>query len=117
MLGAALGDKERKSLLQAFRARRLVLLVDGVDEATKCATDIELFVRKCVSIGVRVVVTSRPEGIRDTNAYKRQQGWEILGLPELTLEQQKTISITVLKKRMSESSTLEAFFENLFNFF
>ena len=81
MLDAHLGEIERCSVVQAFRARRLVLLVDGVDEASSCACDIELFVRTCVSIGLRVVVTSRPEGIRDTSIYKRQQGWETLGLP------------------------------------
>jgi hypothetical protein len=116
MLDAAIGHEERRSLLQAFRARRLVLLVDGVDEASKFATDIELFVRKCVSIGVRVVVTSRPEGIRDTSVYKRQLGWEVLGLPELTTKQQNQIVETVVGMRKGTSSSLETFFRHLFSF-
>jgi len=50
---------------QAYKLRTLVLLLDGVDEAAGMKQDIESFVlHQLLPTGLRVVVTSRPEGIR-----------------------------------------------------
>ena len=52
-------------LLQALQMRVLVLLVDGVDEAAGLREKVEAAVLDDLSwIGARVLVTSRPEGVR-----------------------------------------------------
>jgi predicted NACHT family NTPase len=52
-------------LMQAYDMRALVVLLDGVDEAAGLRDQIEEFVHKeVVPSGNRVLVTSRPEGVR-----------------------------------------------------
>ena len=55
----------REMLLQAYEMRALIVLIDGIDEAAGMKEAIEEFVHKEVAVsGNRLVVTSRPEGIR-----------------------------------------------------
>ena len=52
-------------LMQAYDMRALVVLLDGVDEAAGLRDHVEHFVHKeVVPSGNRVLVTSRPEGVR-----------------------------------------------------
>jgi hypothetical protein len=63
ILGLKSDEATRASLSKACQDRRLILLVDGVDEASSCSKAIEIFTRKCARAKIRLVVTSRPEGI------------------------------------------------------
>ena len=57
--------EEREMLLQAYEMRALIVLIDGIDEAAGMKEAIEDFVHKEVAVsGNRLVVTSRPEGVR-----------------------------------------------------
>ena len=57
--------EQRAMLLQAYELRALIVLIDGIDEAAGMKLAIEDFVHKEVAVsGNRVVVTSRPEGVR-----------------------------------------------------
>jgi hypothetical protein len=63
MPDVVLGEKEREALIEALQSRRVVHLIDGVDEASEFSQDVEQFARKCAAAGNRVLVSSRPEGI------------------------------------------------------
>ena len=63
MPDVVLGEKERGALIEALQSRRVVHLIDGVDEASEFSQDVEQFARKCAAAGNRVLVSSRPEGI------------------------------------------------------
>ena len=60
IFGVELDDGIRRSLIQALRARRLVLLVDGVDEGSSYKGVVERFIRMCVDLGLCIVASSRP---------------------------------------------------------
>jgi hypothetical protein len=76
-----------RMLQQAFKMRSLLVLFDGVDEAAGLREQVEHFaVHELVASGHRVVLTSRPEGIR-LREYKR--GFVIMNLKPLTREQQE----------------------------
>ena len=61
--GVVLDDFGREALMGALRMRRVVLLIDGVDEASSHSESVELFARRCAAVGLQVLVSSRPEGI------------------------------------------------------
>ena len=76
-------------LMQAYEMRALIVLLDGVDEAAGLRDEIEGFVHKeLVPSGVRVLVTSRPEGV-DVTVYMRR--FVVMNLCELTNEQQRRV--------------------------
>eukprot|EP00966_Prymnesium_polylepis_P145329 3356096-Prymnesium_polylepis.1 len=75
----------RDVLLQAYQMRLLVALIDGVDEAAGLKTEIEDFiVNKLAPGGTKVVVTSRPEGVR---LWLYQEEWVVMSLAKLSDEQ------------------------------
>ena len=104
------------SIQQAFRARRVVLLMDGMDEAVTLRPALNRLVRTCVRIGVRTVATSRKEGVDDESKYKREDGWTTFGLPPLTLDQQQKIVHTLVNKTGEKRKEVIVFFDNLFKF-
>ena len=82
-------DSWREMLMQAYEMRALIVLLDGVDEAAGLKDDIEAFVHKeLVPSGVRVLVTSRPEGV-SVSVYAAR--FVVMNLCELTNEQQRRV--------------------------
>ena len=76
-------------LMQAYEMRALIVLLDGVDEAAGLRDQIEGFVHKeLVPSGNRVLVTSRPEGIR-LETYSKT--FIVMNLCQLTNEQQRKV--------------------------
>ena len=76
-------------LMQAYDMRALVVLLDGVDEAAGLRDQIELFVHKeVVPSGNRVLVTSRPEGVK-LETYSKN--FVVMNLNQLTNEQQRAV--------------------------
>ena len=76
-------------LMQAYDMRALVVLLDGVDEAAGLRDQIEEFVHKeVVPSGNRVLVTSRPEGVK-LEAYNKN--FIVMNLNQLTNEQQRRV--------------------------
>ena len=76
-------------LMQAYDMRALVVLLDGVDEAAGLRDQIEMFVHKeVVPSGNRVLVTSRPEGVR-LETYSKT--FVVMNLNQLTNEQQRAV--------------------------
>ena len=61
--------KHQKLFLELLSNRQLIVLIDGVDEASSSSDAVELFSRKWASLGIPIVVSSRPEGIS-----QRQRG-------------------------------------------
>ena len=58
-------EKVRDLLIQAFELKTLIILIDGIDEAASLTQMIEDFILDTlVPLGLRVVATSRPEGVR-----------------------------------------------------
>ena len=52
-------------LLQALHSRRLVLMVDGLDEAAEMKATLEEYLhRELVPLGLRIIISSRPEGVQ-----------------------------------------------------
>ena len=77
--------KTKDLLLQAYEARALVLCIDGVDEAAGLKTRIEdLITEKLNPMGIRVVASSRPEGVR----LERYAKFITMDLAPLSVEQQ-----------------------------
>jgi hypothetical protein len=61
-------EEECRLLTQALQMNGLILLLDGVDEAAGLSDAIERWViEDLVPSGVRLVVTSRPEGVKAKN--------------------------------------------------
>ena len=82
-------------LLQAHEMRALVVLIDGVDEAAGMKEAIEEFVHKEVSVsGNRLVVTSRPEGVR-LELYTER--FIVINLLKLSDEQQRKVINSQMK--------------------
>jgi hypothetical protein len=74
-------------LLQTLEIRSLVVLVDGIDEASDLRTETEAyFVRTLAAAGVRLLLTSRPEGVHD---LLYTEGWVVMRLKELSEGQQR----------------------------
>ena len=86
---------ERRMLVQAHQMRALVILIDGVDEAAGMKEAIEEFVHKEVAVsGNRLVVTSRPEGVR-LELYEDR--FIVINLLQLTDEQQRKVINSQMK--------------------
>ena len=68
-------------------------------------------VQKPATAGDLVEVTCGEGG-----RFSVEQGWDVLGLPELTLDQQKQLVGTVRTLTISKGGELEEFFGNLFKF-
>ena len=70
----------------ALEMRSLVLVLDGIDEAASRATQIANLVHKLVSMGFRVVCTSRPEGVTEADFVDR---FVVFNLRKLNEDQQR----------------------------
>ena len=80
------GAQAQNVILQAHEMRACVVLFDGIDEASDLKSQIEDYiVNELAPNGVRVVATSRPEGVQ---AHLYQSGWVVMNLSTLTHEQQ-----------------------------
>ena len=87
--------QEQAMLLQAHTMRALVVLIDGVDEAAGMKEAIEEFVHKEVAVsGNRLVVTSRPEGVRLELYVDR---FIVINLLQLSDEQQRRVINSQMK--------------------
>ncbi len=83
-------EPRRNMLLQAYEMRTLVVLLDGIDEASGLKEELENFMlEKLAPMRVRLVVTSRPEGIRLQTSPELYNGWVVMNLRGLDPEQQK----------------------------
>jgi hypothetical protein len=77
-----------KMLQDAYDSKRLVVLLDGLDEAPELADDIQSFILcKLVPECIRFVVTGRPE----VTARFAHAGFTILGLKGYTDEHQRKL--------------------------
>ena len=81
-----------QALMQCFEARTLVVLMDGLDEASSIAKLFESLGQHLSKSGNRVMMASRPEGVQTEGYYAKQRSWRILDLPELNDEQQHNIA-------------------------
>jgi hypothetical protein len=90
-------------------AGRAVFVFDGVDEAGVVREVVEDFI---LAIGQkhRVIVTSRPEGVR--RKLYEQDEYLLLTLQPLTSEQQQMM----IDRRLADGSAATTFFKNLFSF-
>ena len=87
--------EDRQMLVQAHEMRALIILIDGVDEAAGMKEAIEEFVHKEVAVsGNRVVVTSRPEGVR-LELYEER--FIVINLLKLSDEQQRKVISSQMK--------------------
>ena len=103
-------DEETVSaLLECYDARTLVILLDGIDEASSLARTFESLGRCLCKSGNRVMMASRQEGIQSERFYEMTDAWSLLDLPKLTLEQQSHI-VTHQIGRM-DSPFFKYFFE------
>jgi Ran GTPase-activating protein (RanGAP) involved in mRNA processing and transport len=92
---------ERDLLAQAYQLRALVVSIDGVDEAASLKTRIEdLVVGQLAPMGVRTVVSSRPEGVR----LERYADWNVMNLSPLSDEQQHI----AIQAQLKNSTTFES---------
>lgn len=81
-------------LIQAVQSRSLIVVLDGIDEATRHREVISRFVREVlVPEGFRVVCTSRPEGVRVGDFLPR---FVVFDLESLSEEQQQQALIAQL---------------------
>lgn len=95
---------ERDLLAQAYQMRALVCCIDGVDEAANLKSRIEdLVVDQLAPMGVRVVVSSRPEGVR----LERYASFIVMNLSPLDDAQQRA-AISVQLKNSKEYEHLDA---------
>ena len=79
------GD-EKSLLLQAYEMKALVLAIDGVDEAAGLKSRVEdLVLLSLAPSGVRLCVSSRPEGVR----LERYAAFVVLNLSPLSETQQR----------------------------
>mmetsp|Transcript_13926 Transcript_13926/g.35924 ORF Transcript_13926/g.35924 Transcript_13926/m.35924 type:complete len:1262 (+) Transcript_13926:78-3863(+) len=84
-IGVEYSGKTKDLLLQAYASRALVVAIDGVDEAAGLKSRIEdLITDKLSPMGIRVVASSRPEGVR----LERYQKFVTMDLAPLSDEQQ-----------------------------
>ena len=75
-------------LSQAFDMRTLLIVLDGVDEAAELKESVERFVLdELVAHGHRVLVTSRPEGVR----IELYNDFVVVDLKPLSHEQQRAV--------------------------
>ncbi len=70
----------------------LVILLDGLDEASSLANMFESFGVFLAKSGNRVVMAARLEGIKNQEFYSKREGWTLLDLPELSVAQQAKIA-------------------------
>ncbi len=80
------------AILECYCARTLIILLDGLDEASSLANIFESFGVFLAESGNRVVMAARQEGIKNQEFYSKREGWTLLDLPELSVEQQETIA-------------------------
>jgi hypothetical protein len=80
------------AILGCYGNRTLVILLDGLDEASSLAHVFESLGVFLAKSGNRVVMAARPEGINSQNKYSNREGWTLLDLPELSVEQQAAIA-------------------------
>ena len=82
-------------LTEAFHARWLIIILDGIDEASGLREAMEdLMLKELVPNGFRVVVTSRPEGIRPKMYVDK---FVIMNLKPLDDDQQRAIVAAQLR--------------------
>ena len=95
-----------KMIEQALQMRAVVLLIDGVDEAAGLSQTIEdIVLQHIIPMGLRVVVTSRPEGVR-LHLYRKH--FVVLNLKPLSDDQQRA----VIEGQLGDNP----FFEHLMRF-
>ena len=101
-------DQERiQAILQAFRMRTLIVIIDGVDEAAGLSTVIEDYaIQELCQSGCRLIMTSRPEGVREELYADR---FVVMTLKELNQEQ-----INHVLNQQTSANT--EFFDNLERF-
>lgn len=85
----------RDLLLQAYEMRALIIVLDGVDEGGGLRQEIERVVHDTlVPSGNRLVVTSRPEGVRPELYLER---FVVMSLQALDDAQQRAVIQTQLQ--------------------
>ncbi len=104
-------DPTVDAILECYSARTLVILLDGLDEASSIANVFESFGVFLAKSGNRVVMAARPEGIKNQEFYSKREGWTLLDLPELSVEQQATIA-----HHQIDNCTAGSFFNQFYQF-
>jgi hypothetical protein len=99
------------AILECYCARTLVILLDGLDEASSLANIFESFGVFLAKSGNRVVMAARPEGIKNQEFYSKREGWTLLDLPELSVEQQEKIA-----NHQIENLDTSSFFKQFYQF-
>jgi hypothetical protein len=107
--GAGADQSKLKMLLDAFHSKRLLVILDGIDEAADLKDHMYALVEKTlVAGGHRFIATSRPEGVKAA-LYERE--FVVIDLKKYTEEQQ----LKVIKMQL-EGTSADKFFDNLFKF-
>lgn len=98
----------RNLLLDAFDSKRLMLILDGIDEAADLKSEVQDLIQNIlIPCQIRFMATSRPEGLRES-LYRR--GFVVLTLKPYTKEQQDQ----VLSKQLEGQARV--FVDNVRNF-
>ena len=98
--------EERQMLLQAYELRALIVLIDGIDEGADLKERIEEFVvKKLAPAGLRVVLTSRPEGVK----LELYEDFVIMNLKPLTESQQNEL----IRLQITDKPASKEFFDHL----
>ena len=80
-------------MISALRTKRVVVLLDGIDEAAGLKEELEDWLHgTLVPRGIQIVVTSRPEGVRPEKYQKR---FVLMNLRPLSTEQQVRVPCCV----------------------
>ena len=88
-------------LLDAYRSQRLLLILDGLDEAVELKNDLASFIiEHLIPNGHRCLVTSRPEGTAGTDL--EEHGPPLLDLKKLRPDQQRKVLEQQLSGRAGE---------------
>lgn len=77
------------AVAQALEMRTAVVVIDGIDEASGRKDQVSQFVRQLVGLGLRVLCTSRPEGI--VMSQFADEDFTVLDLKRLGEKQQKAM--------------------------
>ena len=100
--GNPIFDADRVAMLwDAFRSRRMLLILDGIDEAADLRVELQHFIQQSLLPHQhRFITTSRPEGL--TESLTSAHGLVVLDLKRLTEEQQRIVVEKQLEGDMSE---------------
>ena len=105
-------EKTRELLLDAYHSQRLVLILDGLDEAVDLWQTIKRFViERLVLAGHRCIIASRPTGVEKDSKVTWSM-FTVLALDKLTDKQIQQL----MQQQLAEGSKNKAFVNGVLSF-